>query len=131
MAPLWRSRKTRPSEEAVDVRRLRHRVRVSTRIKVSDDALLIRFDSADPSVTLAPFPAGAHLDVHIRPGLTGSTRLSVRLMLMSTIWCAFSGSREGGEGRSLSTTMGGMALRSKYQRRGAPLSLFPRLEELC
>lgn len=44
-------------------------MRVSSRVRVSDDAVLLQLDAADPEVRLAPFRAGDHLEVHVRPGL--------------------------------------------------------------
>lgn len=70
MVSLWSSRKNRAAESrATTPERALQLVRVVHRAAASDGAVLLRLDSADPDTPLHRFPAGAHVDLHVRPGL--------------------------------------------------------------
>lgn len=69
MALFRRSPISKPRESVTSHESGTQRVRVSGRVMVSDDAMLLRLDSANPSRPAKRFPAGAHLDVHVRPGV--------------------------------------------------------------
>ncbi len=70
MVSLWRSRKSKAAESRTTTAdRTLQLVRVGHRVAASDDAVLLRLDSADPDMPLHRFPAGAHVDLHVRPGL--------------------------------------------------------------
>ncbi|SIT72266.1 PDR/VanB family oxidoreductase [Microbacterium sp. RU33B] len=65
---LWRSRRASKGPSSASRDGLQ-RVRVVEKIPVSDKAVLLRLAAADEGQRLVHYPAGAHLDVHVKPGV--------------------------------------------------------------